>query len=69
CGDIDPARLALGSSSRAEIELMERIGYAYASKIDWMKERALPWNTIGGHAEPGYEHTDWTNSPFAAQKF
>ncbi len=69
CGDIDPAQLALDSSSRQEIELMERIGYAYASKIDWMKERALPWNTIGGHAEPGYEHSDWTNSPFAAQKF
>ena len=69
CGDIDPAALALDSSSREEIELMERIGYAYAAKIDWMKQRALPWNTIGGHAEPGYEHTDWTNSPFAAQKF
>ena len=68
-GDIDLASLTLDSSSRAEIELMERIGYAYASKIDWMKERALPWNTVGGHAEPGYEHTDWTNSPFAAQKF
>ena len=52
-----------------EIELMERIGYAYAGKIDWMKQRALPWNTVGGHAEPGYEHTDWTNSPFAAQSF
>ena len=69
CGDVDPAALALDSSSRAEIELMERIGYAYAAKIDWMKQRALPWNTIGGHAEPGYEHIDWTNSPFAAQKF
>ena len=69
CGDIDPAGLALDSGSHEEIELMERIGYAYASKIDWMKERALPWNTIGGQAEPGYEHSDWTNSPFAAQKF
>ena len=48
---------------------MEQIGYTYAAKIDWMKERALPWNTVGGQAEPGYEHTDWTNSPFAAQKF
>ncbi|MCY3798438.1 MAG: patatin-like phospholipase family protein [Chloroflexi bacterium] len=69
CGKIDPAALALDSSSREEIELMERIGYAYAAKIDWMKQRALPWNTIGGHAEPGYERSDWTNSPFAAQKF
>ncbi len=68
-GDVDPAALALDSCSEEEIELMQRIGYAYASKIDWMKERALPWNTIGGHAEPGYEHTDWTNSPFAAQRF
>ncbi len=68
-GDVDPGALALDSSSMAEIELMEQIGYAYASKIDWMKERALPWNTVGGHAEPGYEHSDWTNSPFAAHKF
>ncbi len=68
-GDIDPCSLAFDSSSMAEIELMEKIGYAYAAKIDWMKERALPWNTVGGHAEPGYEHTDWTNSPFAAQTF
>ncbi len=68
-GDLDPGALALDSSSLAEIELMERIGYAYASRIDWMKERALPWNTVGGHGEPGYEHTDWANSPFAAQKF
>ena len=68
-GDFDVGSLTLDSSSMAEIELMERIGYAYAAKIDWMKERALPWNTVGGHAEPGYEHTDWTNSPFAAQTF
>ncbi len=68
-GDVDPGLLALDSSSMEEVELMEQIGYAYAAKIDWMKERALPWNTIGGHAEPGYEHTDWANSPFAAQKF
>ena len=61
--------LGLDSSSMEEVELMERIGYAYAAKIDWMKQRALPWNTIGGHAEPGYEHTDWSNSPFAAQSF
>lgn len=68
-GEVDPSALTLDSSSRAEIELMERIGYAYAAKIDWMKERALPWNTIGGQAEPGFEHTDWTNSPFAARRF
>ena len=67
--DIDPSGLMLDSNSIAEIELMEQIGYAYASKIDWMKERALPWNTIGGHPEPGYEHTDWTSSPFSAQSF
>ena len=58
-GEIDPIGLSLDSSSMEEVELMEQIGYAYAAKIDWMKERALPWNTIGGHAEPGYEHTDW----------
>lgn len=68
-GDVDAAALKLDSCSPEEIDLMERIGYAYASKIDWMKERALPWNTIGGQAEPGYAHTDWTNSPFAAEKF
>ncbi len=67
--DFGEISLGLDSSSKAEIELMEQIGYAYAAKIDWMKQRALPWNTVGGHAEPGYEHTDWTNSPFAAQKF
>ena len=67
--EFETLSLGLDSSAAAEIELMERIGYTYASKIDWMKQRALPWNTIGGHSEPGYEQTDWTNSPFAAQRF
>ena len=67
CGDVDPSALALDSSARDEVELMEQIGRAYAAKIDWMKERALPWNTVGGRATPGFSDSDWENSPFGAE--
>lgn len=67
CGDVDPAALTLDSSARPEIELLERIGRAYAAKIDWMKERAMPWNSIGGRAAPGFADTDWRDSPFSAE--
>ncbi len=69
CGALDPATFGLDTNGQDEIDLMERIGRAYAGKIDWMRERALPWQTIGGHDPPGFSETDWTNSPFAAQKF
>ncbi|MCY4017984.1 MAG: patatin-like phospholipase family protein [Chloroflexi bacterium] len=67
CGDVDPSTLALDSNGQDEVELMEQIGRAYAAKIDWMKEGALPWNTIGGRAAPGFADSDWENSPFSAQ--
>ena len=67
CGDVDPSALALDSNGRDEIELMERIGRAYAAKIDWMKEGALPWNTVGGRAAPRFADSDWDNSPFSAE--
>ena len=67
CGDIEPAALGLASSAREEIELLERIGSAYAAKIDWMKERAMPWNTIGGRAVPGFIGSDWAGSPFSQE--
>ena len=69
CGELDPATFGLDTNEREAIDLMEQIGRAYAGKIDWMRERALPWNTIGGHDPPGFSETDWTNSPFAAQEF
>ena len=69
CGDVDPAALALDSSAQVEIELLEKIGRAFAAKIDWMKERALPWNSIGGRAAPRFADSDWENSPFKAQNF
>lgn len=67
CGEIDPSALHLDSNDKAEVDLMEEIGRAYAAKIDWMKERALPWNTIGGRQPPAFVETDWTNSPFSAE--
>ena len=69
CGEVDPSTLSLDSNAKAEVDLLERIGYAYAARIDWMKERALPWNTVGGRAAPGFSDTDWANSPFAAEAF
>jgi hypothetical protein len=67
CGELDPAGFGLDTNGLAEIDLMERIGRAYAGKIDWMRERALPWHTIGGHDPPGFIETDWDNSPFSAE--
>ena len=69
CGELDPATFGLDTNGQEAIELMEQVGRAYAEKIDWMREGALPWNTIGGHDPPGFSETDWTNSPFAAQSF
>ena len=66
-GEINPGALGLDSNDMAEVELMEQVGWAYAARIDWMRERALPWHTIGGHDAPGFIETDWDNSPFSAE--
>jgi len=66
---VDPRRLGLDSSAEAEVDLMERVGRAYAAKINWLKERALPWETTGGHPPPGFSTSDWTSTPFAAKAF
>lgn len=61
---IDTARLTLDSRKPAELDLMEEIGYAYASQIDWTAERVMPWQTAGGHPQPGYSDAAWANTVF-----
>ncbi len=63
-GNINPLKLSLDSSRPEEIELLERIGGAYASKIDWSVERALPWYTVGGQPKPSIAPTHWQGTPF-----
>ena len=64
---IETRRLTLDTRHLPELELMEEIGYAYAKKIDWAKERQMPWDTSGGHQQPGFSDAEWANSIFEIQ--
>jgi len=64
---IQTRQLALDTRHLPELELMEEIGYAYAKKIDWRQDRQMPWDTPGGHQQPGFSDAEWTNTIFSAQ--
>jgi len=61
---IDTNKLTLDTRLMPELELMEEIGYAYAQKIDWRQERAMPWDTAGGHSQPGFTDAEWADTIF-----
>lgn len=61
---LDPAKLSLDTVSRTELDLMRRIGTAYAKQIDWQKPQVMPWDTPGGHPRPAIAPVDWTHTPF-----
>ncbi len=65
---LNPENLTLDSRKMEELDLMEAIGYAYAQKIDWSAPRVLPWDTIGGHKQPGYTATEWKNTIYDVRK-
>lgn len=61
---VQPEGLGLDSTSTAEIDLMEAIGRAYARAIDWRISGLMPWDTRGGHPQPGIAPVNWTDSPY-----
>lgn len=61
---LDTKKLSLDTRDLARIELMEAIGYAYAKKIDWAQERIMPWQTAGGHSQPGFSEAHWQDTIF-----
>jgi hypothetical protein len=63
-GGVDPTALALDSNDPNEIDLMERIGYTYASLIDWSLPNQMPWDTPAGQPQPGIAPVDWSGSIF-----
>jgi hypothetical protein len=63
----DPLTLSLDSTKPEEIDLLFRIGYAYASKIDWNKQRALPWDTVGGQPKPTIAPITWEGTIYHSE--
>jgi predicted acylesterase/phospholipase RssA len=63
-GTVDPSKLGLDSTGEAEIELMEKIGRAYARAIDWRIGGVMPWDTTGGQPQPGIQPVKWAGTPF-----
>lgn len=63
-GSVDPSKLGLDSSGAAEVELMEKIGRAYARAIDWRISDVMPWDTTGGQPKPGIQPVKWAGTPF-----
>jgi uncharacterized protein len=61
---METGKLTLDTRLLPELELMEAIGYNYAKKIDWAQERVMPWDTPGGHQQPGFSDVDWTGTMF-----
>jgi len=66
-GKIDPEKLTLDTRMAPELDLMEEIGMAYAKKIDWLAERQMPWDTVGGHAQPGFTDAEWEDTIYDVQ--
>jgi len=61
---IDTSKLTLDTRLLPQIDLMEEIGYAYAQKIDWSKKCVMPWDTVGGHKQPGFSDVQWKGTMF-----
>lgn len=63
-GGVNPNELGLDATSPQQIELMERIAWAYAEKIDWTQPNVMPWDTTGGHPRPRIAAVNWEGSPY-----
>jgi hypothetical protein len=63
-GSVNPAKLGLDSTGTAEIDLMEKIGRAYAQAIDWRMGGVMPWDTVGGQPQPGILPVKWAGTPY-----
>lgn len=64
---INTRKLTLDTRLLPELDLMEEIGTAYAKTIDWTLERQMPWDTVGGHQQPGFSDANWANTIFEVQ--
>lgn len=64
-GRLDPASFGLDTREPAEIELMAEIGRVYAQNLDWTKPNVMPWETTGGHSQPGIQQVDWSKTPYS----
>ena len=66
-GRPEPSSIGLDSTGRAALDLLEDAGRAYARRIDWSREGAMPWQTRGG--QPEREDTlasiSWEDSLFS----
>lgn len=49
---INPARLSLDTIDLPALELMTRIGMAYAAAVDWAQPNVMPWDTRAGQMRP-----------------
>lgn len=61
---MDTNKLTLDTRLLPELNLMEEIGMAYARKIDWAREKTMPWETAGGHGQPGFTDAEWNDTIF-----
>jgi hypothetical protein len=61
---VRPEELSIDSIDPKQIAVMEQVGRAYAQKLDWTKPNVLPWETIGGHPQPGIQPVDWSKTPY-----
>lgn len=63
-GKIDPSYFGLDTRQPEEVEMMAEIGRVYAQKLDWLKPDVMPWDTIGGHGQPGIQTVDWSKTTY-----
>ena len=63
-GSINPLQLNLDVSSQAELDLLSKIGWAYADAIDWTMPNLMPWDTPGGRQRPEQKNLAWDGSIF-----
>lgn len=57
---LNPSSLGLDAYRTQELDLLERIGKAYAAAIDWNNAATnMPWLTRGGHPQPAIADVNW----------
>lgn len=70
---LDDIGMGLSAVDNAGVELMEKIGRAYAQAVDWTEANYMPWLTVGpnkgqgrdgGHPLPGIKPVRWTGTEF-----
>jgi hypothetical protein len=69
---LDARRLTLDTTQRSELDLMRRIGQAYAESIDWSPRYdpqgkivgVPPWATHGGREKPRVWDAEWDGTEY-----